>query len=107
MNNINRLPTRSIPYRLRVVLSLVVGLVYLAACSLPSTAPAQPGRQTYATSPLAPVSPVATEPSFPLALVSPVATVSASPSGLDPASVALRLTVLHTNDTWGYLVPCG
>ncbi len=28
---------------------------------------------------------------------------TASPAGREP----LILTVLHTNDTWGYLTPCG
>ena len=39
-------------------------------------------------------------------LPSPV--VSLPPAPLSPANVDdFQLTVLHTNDTWGYLLPCG
>ncbi len=58
------------------------------AASRPSgdaSADANPGAlATSGLSPLAPVSPPAA-----------------------PGAAELRLTVLHTNDTWGYLLPCG
>ena len=31
----------------------------------------------------------------------------ASAEGLESKKVTFRLNVLHTNDTWGYLQPCG
>lgn len=64
------------------LLALIAGLVCLAACGpqIKSSPLLSPMRS--------PISPVA----------SPTATVP-------PAS--LQLTVLHTNDTWGYLLPCG
>ncbi len=34
----------------------------------------------------------------------PASTVSLVPT---PAPQPLQLTILHTNDTWGYLLPCG
>ena len=46
---------------------------------------------------------------LPPALDSPLPTpVFAAVSETDTAPVdGFRLTVLHTNDTWGYLLPCG
>ena len=64
----------------------VVGLACLTACSQPAPKPAN-------LSPLP----------LPLtALKSPVASPTVMAS-----SGSFQLTVLHTNDTWGYLVPCG
>ena len=65
----------------------LTGFVGLAACIQPTP----PSSQLSPLSPLsAPVSPLATK--------SP--TLPAPPN-------ALQLTVIHTNDTWGYLAPCG
>lgn len=65
-------------------LMCLIGLVCLAACSQPMPRPGNP-------SPLS----------------SPLVTFK-SPAAL-PVAVAptFQLTVLHTNDTWGYLLPCG
>ena len=69
-----------------LALATIVGLAGLTACSLPAP---KPGHPSPLVSPLgAPKPPVA----------SPAVT-------LPPAS--FQLTVLHTNDTWGYLFPCG
>lgn len=62
---------------LSLILLFLLGLV--ASCMPPMTAPGRPG-------PLA--SP----------LSGPAPTVAVGP---------LQLTILHTNDTWGYLLPCG
>lgn len=41
--------------------------------------------------------------------VSPLSAARVSPLAATPAPTPppLDLTVLHTNDTWGYLLPCG
>jgi len=73
------------------VLAFVVGVALLVGCAVGSSKPSP------SSSPLTRISPLAT----PRSATSPVATAP-------PASSApFQLTVLHTNDTWGYLVPCG
>ena len=46
---------------------------------------------------------------LPAALLSPISAVQESPlpSPTRFAEPGFHLTVLHTNDTWGYLNPCG
>jgi 2',3'-cyclic-nucleotide 2'-phosphodiesterase (5'-nucleotidase family) len=66
-----------------LALATIVGLACLTACSQPAPKPGHP-------------SPLASPAKSPVA--SPAVT-------LPPAS--FQLTVLHTNDTWGYLFPCG
>jgi len=66
-----------------LALATIVGLTCLTACSQPAPKPGHP-------------SPLASPDKSPVA--SPAVTLS-------PAS--FQLTVLHTNDTWGYLFPCG
>ncbi len=73
-----------------VLLAMTVGLGCLTACSQPTTVP---GRLSPLSSPLR---------TYNAPVASPTARVSAP---LTPP--AFSLTVLHTNDTWGYLVPCG
>lgn len=68
---------------------LGIGLVGLTACTQPAPAPVNP-------SPLS--SPLGVLKS-PLTLPTAAATRQTIPT--------FSLTVLHTNDTWGYLVPCG
>jgi len=82
----NRSPVQIVSRFTCMALATIVGLACLTACSLPAP---KPGHPSPLASPLgAPKSPVA----------SPAVTLS-------PAS--FQLTVLHTNDTWGYLFPCG
>ena len=79
----NRSPVQIVSRFTRLALAMIVGLACLTACSLPAPKPGRP-------SPLA----------------SPLKSSVASPAvTLSPAS--FQLTVLHTNDTWGYLFPCG
>lgn len=90
MNPTNPSPARIVFRITTAALALAVGLVYLTACSQPAIVP---GRLSPLSSPLRIYN-------------SPVA----SPTARVPApltSPAFSLTVLHTNDTWGYLVPCG
>jgi hypothetical protein len=69
-----------------LALATIVGLTCLTACSQPAP---KPGRPSPLASPLG-------------ALESPVASPAVTLS-----LASFQLTVLHTNDTWGYLVPCG
>ena len=79
------------------VLAFVVGVALLVGCAVGSSKPSPSSSPLTRISPLTAASSVAT----PRSATSPVATVR-------PASSApFQLTVLHTNDTWGYLVPCG
>jgi len=82
----NRPSVRSIFRCTRFAILSVIALTCLAACSQPAP---KPGNPSPLSSPLG-------------ALKSPVVlpTVMAS-------SGSFQLTVLHTNDTWGYLLPCG
>ena len=73
------------------VLAFVVGVALLVGCAVGSSSPSP------SSSPLTVASSVAT----PRWVASPGATVRAA------SSAAFQLTVLHTNDTWGYLAPCG
>ena len=68
---------------------LGIGLAGLTACTQPAPTPVNPSPLT---SPLG-------------ALKSPL-TRPTAPASRQP-DYAFSLTVLHTNDTWGYLVPCG
>jgi 2',3'-cyclic-nucleotide 2'-phosphodiesterase (5'-nucleotidase family) len=92
---------------------LVIGLVYLTTRSRPAV---EPGASSpLSSSPSAPLSPLTVALDSPLRAEPPPATASPSPSPTPVAlptaspepSEALQLTVLHTNDTWGYLWPCG
>jgi hypothetical protein len=79
------------------VLAFVVGITLLVGCAVESNKPSPSSSPLTQVSPLTAASSVAT----PRSATSPVATAP-------PASPAsFQLTVLHTNDTWGYLVPCG
>jgi len=110
---------------LGVLVLLAVGLVRLSAVNHPATESAEPSPSPFTAleptlpSPTLPASPVPTELSSPL----PASFASPLPAGLNsplpspsplpptppsPAEVdGFQLTVLHSNDTWGYLVPCG
>lgn len=89
MNPINRPYVRFVFLCLSMVVVLGVGLAALTACTQPVPRPVNP-------SPL----------SSPLgALRSPLPQPTA-PAARQPSST-FSLTVLHTNDTWGYLLPCG
>jgi hypothetical protein len=82
----------------------------LPAALLSPMSPSQesplPGALTATLAPTAPSSllpsPTAV-PESPVAAPSPTAPPPAQPVGSDH----FHLTVLHTNDTWGYLNPCG
>ena len=97
MNKIYFSHLKHISHRLITdVLAFVVG-VTLVGCAVESGKPSPSSSPLTRLSPLTAASPVAT----PRSATSPVATAH-------PASSApFQLTVLHTNDTWGYLVPCG
>lgn len=89
MNSTHRLHVRFTFLCLSMVVVLGIGLAGLAACNRPAPAPVN-------SSPLS--SPLGAQRS-PLAQPSaPAAPLPSSP---------FSLTVLHTNDTWGYLAPCG
>lgn len=110
---------------LGVLVLLVVGLVRLSAVNQPAAEPAEPSPSVFTAlelaspSPTLLASPVPTELSSPL----PASFASPLPAGLNsplpspsplpstppsPAEVdGFQLTVLHSNDTWGYLLPCG
>jgi MFS superfamily sulfate permease-like transporter len=73
---------------------IVAGLVYLIAGGRPTSWPSQ-------------LSPLAARPA---AAVSPLVEARPTPATAPVPTVALlplELTVVHTNDTWGYLLPCG
>ena len=84
---------------------IALGLCYLTMSGRPETesdespASLQPSPPTL--SPLAPSSSLASPLSADL--------VSPLPTQAPPTTEAafFELTVLHTNDTWGYLLPCG
>jgi len=82
-----------ISFLVRVCRRKVIALLIVAVVLACLTACSQPTPKLDNPSPLA---------APPAALKSPVAspTVASSPA-------FFQLTVLHTNDTWGYLLPCG
>ena len=86
MNGMNFFSVRVVSRIASLALAMTVGLAGLAACSQPAP---KPGNPSPLSSPL-------------VALKSPVV----SPKATAPAG-SFQLTVLHTNDTWGYLFPCG
>jgi 2',3'-cyclic-nucleotide 2'-phosphodiesterase (5'-nucleotidase family) len=86
MNGMNSFSVRVVSHITSLVLAMVVGLAGLAACSKPAP---KLGNPLPLSSPLG-------------ALKSPVVL----PMATAPAA-SFQLTVLHTNDTWGYLFPCG
>jgi 2',3'-cyclic-nucleotide 2'-phosphodiesterase (5'-nucleotidase family) len=107
---------------LGVLALIVVGLLYLTNSNRPKSEDADESSLTLPSatqhllagtpspSPL-PLSPLPADLSSPLSadLNSPLPTkASPPPAAAPPASGAFfELTVLHTNDTWGYLLPCG
>ncbi len=82
-HNHNRLRQNPVGWPRAFLILIVVALAGLTGCQPPSVA-----EQTV-------VSPTVT--------TSPTVTPPPTPTPLSP----LELTVLHTNDTWGYLSPCG
>jgi 2',3'-cyclic-nucleotide 2'-phosphodiesterase (5'-nucleotidase family) len=74
---------------LSLAVVLGIGLVGLTACTQPAPTPVSP-------SPL----------SSPLGVLKSPLTQPTAPAARQPSST-FSLTVLHTNDTWGYLAPCG
>ena len=74
---------------LSMAVLLGVGLAGLTACTQPAPAPVNP-------SPL----------SSPLGVLKSPLTQPTAPAARQTIST-FSLTVLHTNDTWGYLEPCG
>jgi len=88
MNKIYSSYLKHVSHRLITdVLALVVGVALLVSCAVESSKPSPSSSPLTRASPLTAASPVAT----------------ARPA----SSAPFQLTVLHTNDTWGYLVPCG
>jgi hypothetical protein len=83
---------------------LAVGLIQLSKEAQPARVPKRTSPQASPTVDLS--SPLTAAMSSPLAAATTVAT--AKPSPTSTASAAdFQLTVLHTNDAWGYLLPCG
>lgn len=76
---------------------LAVGLIQLSK-------EAQPARVSTRTSPLS--SPLTAALSSPIATATTFAAAKA-PTTATASAADFQLTVLHTNDTWGYLLPCG
>ncbi len=98
MNKIHFFHIKHISFRLIAdVLTFVVGVALLVGCAVGSNKPSPSSSPLTRTSPLTAASSIAT----PRSAASPGATVRAA------SSAPFQLTVLHTNDTWGYLVPCG
>ena len=89
MNPINRPYVRFTFLCLSMAVVLGIGLAGLTACSQPVPTLVDP-------SPL----------SSPLGVLKSPLTQPTAPAARQTIST-LSLTVLHTNDTWGYLVPCG
>jgi hypothetical protein len=108
-----------------VLVLFVVGLVYLTMSGRPVTEPTDAGRphqkpfllspsgDLNSPLPAAMSSPLPAALNSPLPVEAPMITVSPQPIvSLTPplptsSSTTFQLTVLHTNDTWGYLLPCG
>ncbi len=85
-------------------------LALLAVALIQLSKETEPARVSRRTSPLSSSavelsSPLTAAMSSPLARTPTLATAQASPTFA--ADAELQLTVLHTNDTWGYLLPCG
>ena len=88
MNKIYSSHLKQISHRLFTdVLAFVVAVALLVGCAVESGKPSPSSSPLTQTSPLTAASAVATPRSA--------------------SSASFQLTVLHTNDTWGYLVPCG
>jgi hypothetical protein len=79
-----------------VLVLVVLGLFYLSANDQPADETDTPSATLSSPLSFAPSSPLA------VALNSPLSESHASED-----LGALRLTLLHSNDTWGYLSPCG
>jgi 2',3'-cyclic-nucleotide 2'-phosphodiesterase (5'-nucleotidase family) len=98
-----------------VLVLFVAGLIYFTMSGRPT---AEPNRAPSSLSlsddlssplPAAMFSPLPAALNSPLPAKAPTATVSPTPPLPTPPgkSTAFQLTVLHTNDTWGHLFPCG
>jgi hypothetical protein len=113
MNQPKGLPDKSISDWLGagVLVLLVAGLVYLTVGGRPAAEPEevlpQPSSTVDLSSPLADglSSPLPFALDSPLPLEPPSSTALPTLPPVPPLS--FRLTVLHSNDTWGYLMPCG
>jgi hypothetical protein len=88
MNKIYSSHLRHVSHRfIAGTLAFFVGVALLVGCAVESGKPSPSSSPLTQTSPLTAASAVATPRSA--------------------SSASFQLTVLHTNDTWGYLVPCG
>ncbi len=85
---------------LGVLALIVLGLGYVTMSGRTETKP----DETLSPPPLPP-SPLASSP-LSADLASPLPT-QAPPTLTAEAILPFELTVLHSNDTWGYLLPCG
>jgi 2',3'-cyclic-nucleotide 2'-phosphodiesterase (5'-nucleotidase family) len=111
---------------LGVLALIVIGLLYLTNSNRPKSENADESPPTLETSPSSetqhllagtpspsplPLSPLPADLSSPLSadLNSPLPTRASPPPAVAPpdSGASFELTVLHTNDTWGYLLPCG
>jgi hypothetical protein len=84
-------------------LLFVAVIVSLGGCSSP-----EPAMTSLPSSPLAlqsPLSPAPLESSAEIHPLPPATTTALAAVSLPEGG--FELTVLHTNDTWGYLLPCG
>ena len=86
---------------LGVLALIVLGLGYVTMSSRPETKPDEAP-----SPPLLPPSPLTASSPLSADLASPLPT-QAPPTLTTEAILPFELTVLHTNDTWGYLLPCG
>jgi hypothetical protein len=85
-----------------LLLVIITGVLYLISGGRPVS---WPGRLLSPLSPLSPLStptPLAMAPTAP----APLPTLTASPQPTAPPP-PIELTVIQSNDTWGYLLPCG
>ncbi|MBN1888551.1 MAG: hypothetical protein JW850_11195 [Thermoflexales bacterium] len=84
-----------------LLLCIIVGVFYLISGGRPLSWPGQ------LLSPLSPLSPLTTPTSLAMAPKHvPIPTPTASPQPAVPPP-PIDLTVIQSNDTWGYLLPCG
>lgn len=93
---------------LGLVLALTLSVVLLGACStrVSSGGAASTPTRPAAVTAVAPMGPPAPTKTVPVPTVVPAATRPAGPTG-EAGPVAWTLTILHTGEVYGDVLPCG